>query len=73
LERQRHLTHCRAISAGQEVLLEERIDSMIDKSIKRLCQIKTMKKLGIGTRHASVTNEPLKQIDSPASQAAENK
>jgi hypothetical protein len=32
-----------------------------------------MKDVVIGICHESVTNGPLKQIDSPASQAAENK
>jgi len=45
---------------------------MIDKAIKRLCQIKNNREVVIGICHASVTNGSLKQIDSPASQAAEN-
>ena len=55
---------------ARELAMEERIDAMIDKIIKRLGQIKTLKEIVIGNRHASFTNEPLKKIESPASQAA---
>ena len=56
----------------RELAVEERLDAVNDKVIKRLGQIKTMKAMGIGTRHASVIKEPLKQIYSPAIQAAKN-
>jgi hypothetical protein len=58
--------------AERELAFEERLDAKIDKDIKQLGQIKTMKAIGIGKRRASVTDEPLKQIDSPVIQAAEN-
>jgi hypothetical protein len=66
-----YLAHCVATSAGQKLILEERIDVMIDKAIKRMCHMKTMKEVVFKIRHASVANEPLKQIDSPASQVAD--
>jgi hypothetical protein len=50
---------------ARELALEERIDMMIDKAIKRLCQIKTAKEVVIGFHHASVTNKVLKQVESP--------
>jgi hypothetical protein len=55
----------------QELATEERIDAMIDKAIKRLAQIKALKTIVIGTHCASVTNGPLKQIASPATQDEE--
>jgi hypothetical protein len=58
--------------AFREQAFEERIDAKIDKDLKLLGQIKTMKAIGIGQRRAPVTIEPLKQIDSPAIQAAES-
>jgi len=50
---------------ARELALEERIDMMIDKAIKRLCQIKTAKDVVIGFHHAPVKNGVLKQVESP--------
>src|SRR5262249_36519414 len=38
---------------ARELALEERIDIMIDKAIKRICQIKTAKEVVIRFHHAS--------------------
>jgi hypothetical protein len=58
--------------AEYEQKFEERVDAKIDKDIKQLGQIKTMKAIGIGRRSTPVTIEPLKQIQSPAIQVAED-
>jgi hypothetical protein len=59
--------------ADREQSFEERIDSKIDRDIKALGQIKTMKAIGIGQRRAPITVEPLKQIESPPIQIVEGK
>jgi hypothetical protein len=52
--------------ADREQAFEERIDSKIDKDIKALGQIKTMKAIGIGRRRAPVGIDPPKVgIDPP--------
>ena len=50
---------------------EERIDAKIDRDLKQLGQIKTMKAIGIGRRPPAVDVGPLKQIAALSSQAAE--
>ena len=49
---------------ARELALEERMDMMIDKAIKRLCQIKTAKDVVARFHHAPVRNEVLKQVES---------
>jgi hypothetical protein len=61
------------VFADREQAFEERIDSKIDRDIKALGQIKTMKAIGIGQRRAPITVEPLKQIESPPIQIVEGK
>jgi hypothetical protein len=56
---------CNGEYIARELALEERIDMMIDKAIKRLCQIKTAKEVVIGFHHAPVKNGVLKQVESP--------
>ena len=51
--------------ADNEQSVNERIDAKIDKDIKALGQIKTMKAMGIGQRRAPTTPEAMKQIESP--------
>jgi hypothetical protein len=54
------------VFADREQAFEERIDSKIDKDIKALGQIKTMKAIGIGRRRAPVGIDPPKVgIDPP--------
>jgi hypothetical protein len=57
--------------ADSEQSVNERIDAKIDKDIKALGQIKTMKAMGIGQRRAPTTTEPLKQIESSPIQMVE--
>jgi hypothetical protein len=57
--------------ADSEQAVNERIDAKIDKDIKALGQIKTMKAMGIGQRRAPTTSEPMKQIESPTLQIVE--
>ncbi len=64
-----HLSDGEAAKYEQE--FEERVDGKIDRDIKQLGQIKTMKAIGIGRRSAPVTIEPVKQIQSPPIQVAE--
>ena len=54
--------------ADSEQAVNERIDAKIDKDIKALGQIKTMKAIGIGQRRAPPPTEPMKQIELPALQ-----
>ena len=56
---------CNCERMARELALEERIDMMIDKTIKRICQIKTAKEVIFGSHHAAVTNGVLKQVESP--------
>jgi len=56
---------CNGEYIARELALEERIDMMIDKTIKRICQIKTAKEVVIGFHHAPVKNGVLKQVESP--------
>ena len=58
--------------SNREMEIEERIDARIEKTIKRLGQIKTMKAIGIGNRRVSVTNQPLQQIEVAATKRARN-
>ena len=48
--------------ADREQSVNERIDAKIDKDIKALGQIKTMKAIGIGQRRAPATTESLYKI-----------
>jgi hypothetical protein len=57
--------------ADNEQSVNERIDAKIDKDIKALGQIKTMKAIGIGQRRAPITTEPMKQIESSTIQMVE--
>ena len=57
--------------ADNEQSVNERIDAKIDKDIKALGQIKTMKAMGIGQRRAPTTPEPMKQIELPTLQIVE--
>ena len=57
--------------ADNEQSVNERIDAKIDKDIKALGQIKTMKAIGIGQRRSSTTTEPMKQIVSSPIQIVE--
>ena len=52
--------------------LEARIDPKIDKDIKQLGQIKTMKAIGLGKRSAPVPIVSLTQFELPGNQAAES-
>jgi hypothetical protein len=58
--------------SNREMEIEERIDARIEKTTKRLGQIKTMKAIGIGNRRVSVTNQPLQQIEVAAGMDARN-
>ena len=53
--------------ANREQDFEERIDAKIDRDIKQLGQIKTMKAIGIGRRPPAIDVGPLKQIEAPSS------
>jgi len=64
---------CSGERMGRELALEERIDTMIDKTIKRICQIKTAKEVVAGLQHASVKNEALKQVESSPIYIVEDK
>jgi hypothetical protein len=55
---------------SKELALEERLDAQIDRAIKRLIQTKTVKEIFSRNSRPSVTNEPLKLVESPAVQAA---
>jgi len=57
--------------ANREQDFEERIDAKIDRDIKQLGQIKTMKAIGIGRRPPAVDVGPLKQIEAPSIQAVD--
>jgi hypothetical protein len=57
--------------ADSEQSVNERIDAKIDKDIKALGQIKTMKAIGIGQRRAPTTTEPMQQIESSTIQIVE--
>jgi hypothetical protein len=57
--------------ANREQDFEERIDAKIDRDLKQLGQIKTMKAIGIGRRPPAIDVGSLKQIEAPSSQAAE--
>ena len=50
----------------RELAFEERLDAKIDKDIKQLGQMKTMKAIGLGNRRTAAANEPSKQIGPPA-------
>jgi hypothetical protein len=55
----------------RELAIEEQLNAMIDKTIKRLAQTKTFKEIGIGSRRVSTNNGPsknetLKLVESPA-------
>ena len=54
--------------ANREQDFEERIDAKIDRDIKQLGQIKTMKAIGIGRRPPAIDVGPLKQIEAPSSE-----
>ena len=58
--------------ADREQSFEERNDAKIHRDLKQLGQIKTMKAIGIGKRRVPAPTEPLKEIESPLLQAAEN-
>ncbi len=58
--------------ALREQQFEERVDAKIDRDVKQLGQIKTMKAIGIGRRSGPVTIGPLKQIQSLPIQVAES-
>ena len=49
--------------ADSEQSVYERIDAKIDKDIKALGQIKTMKAIGIGQKRAPATTESLNKIE----------
>lgn len=51
--------------AEPELAFEERLDAKIDRDIKQLGQMKTMKAIGLGRRSAPVNNPPI-QIDAPS-------
>jgi hypothetical protein len=53
------------VFADRELSFEERIDAKIDRDLKLLGQIKSMKAIGIGQRRTTVTPAPLKQIEAP--------
>jgi hypothetical protein len=57
--------------ADSEQSVNDRIDAKIDKDIKALGQIKTMKAMGIGQRRGLITTEPMKQIGSSTIQMVE--
>jgi hypothetical protein len=61
----------------RELAIEERLDAMIDKTLKRLAQTKALKTMGIGNRRAWVTNESstskaLTKVEAPAIKAVES-
>jgi hypothetical protein len=61
----------------RELAIEERLDSMIDKTVKRLAQTKALKAMGIGSCRTSATNESsngkaLTKVEAPPIQAVEN-
>lgn len=56
--------------ANREQDFEERIDAKIDKDLKQLGQIKTMKAIGIGRRPVAVDVGPLKQIEASSTQTS---
>ena len=61
----------------RELAIEERLDAMIDKTLKRLAQTKALKTMGIGNRRAWVTNESstskaLTKVEAPAIQPVES-
>jgi hypothetical protein len=56
----------------RELAIEERLDAMIDKTLKRLAQTKALKTMGIGSRRTSATNETsngktLTKVEAPRS------
>ena len=57
------LSYEMAISADSEQSVYEKIDAKIDKDIKALGQIKTMKAIGIGQKRAPATTESLYKIE----------
>jgi hypothetical protein len=60
------------VFADREQSFEERVDAKIDRDLKLLGQIKTMKAIGIGQRRTTVTPAPLKQIEAPPIQLVGN-
>lgn len=48
--------------AERELAFEERLDAKIDRDIKQLGQMKTMKAIGLGKRTTATPGQPLKQI-----------
>jgi hypothetical protein len=61
----------------RELVIEERIDAMIDKTLKRLAQTKALKTMGIGNRRAGVPNgssngKALSKVEAPSIQVAES-
>ena len=57
--------------AERELAFEERLDAKIDRDIKQLGQMKTMRAIGLGRRLAAV-NDPPMQIDPPQKQVERN-
>ena len=53
--------------------IDNALDAKIDRELKQLGQIKTMKAMGLGKRSFSVVSEPSRQIDSPAKLQIVNK
>ena len=47
----------------RELAFEERLDAKIDRDIKQLGQMKTMKAIGLGKRTIAAPDKPLKQIE----------
>jgi hypothetical protein len=49
--------------ADRELSIEDRIDAKIDRDIKQLGQIKTMKALGIGRSRSPARSEPVQTVE----------
>ena len=49
--------------AERELAFEERLDAKIDRDIKQLGQMKTMKAIGLGKRRTATPGEPPKQVE----------
>ena len=52
----------------EELELDKRLDAMIDKTVKSLCQIKAMKQISVRNQNAMDTTSALKSVASPAIQ-----
>ncbi len=50
----------------RQLEIDNALDAKIDRELKQLGQIKTMKAMGLGKRSFSVESEPSRQIDAPA-------